>query len=63
MAQQKIGKRKSPDTRPARARYWQKRQLEKHKVRQLMRHNGFTDRAKAVRFWREGRSSRYKPAL
>lgn len=52
-------KSKRPDNRPARARYWSERHLEKHKVRNLVRCNGMTeDQARA--FWREVRKTRIK---
>lgn len=42
---------------PARARYWARRVLERHKVRNLMRHNGLS-RADALVFWRTHRKGR-----
>ncbi|KKM74975.1 hypothetical protein LCGC14_1394890 [marine sediment metagenome] len=50
---------KKPDKRPARARYWSERHLEKHKVRNLIRCNGMT-RTQALVFWREVRIRRMK---
>ncbi len=49
-------KTKSRDDRPARARYWAKRTLEAHKVKNLVRY-GYSPE-KALRFWREHRKGR-----
>ena len=54
----KIGKRgKVPDGRPARARYWLKRSLEKNKIRNLMKHCGMSSE-KAYVFWSKSRVGR-----
>ncbi|KKM78026.1 hypothetical protein LCGC14_1364170 [marine sediment metagenome] len=50
---------KAPDDRPARARYWNTKQLEKHKVRNLVRCCGM-DKAKATVYWRSVRKRRIK---
>lgn len=54
-----IGRRKRPDLRPARARYWATKQLEKHKVRDLVRCCGM-ERVKALVYWRSVRKKRMK---
>jgi hypothetical protein len=51
----KISKR--PDKRPARIRYWMKRQLEKNKVKNLVRYCKMTA-DKALGFWRKRRTTR-----
>ena len=48
---------KSPDKRPARVRYWMKRQLEKNKVKNLVKYCGM-EADKALKFWRKHRQSR-----
>lgn len=58
MPKKKTNKR--PDKRPARARYWNERKLEKHKVRNLMRHNGFASKAEALKFWKSVRTKRMR---
>ncbi len=50
---------KRPDNRPARARYWSERHLEKSKVRNLVRCNGMTELAARV-FWYRIRKKRIK---
>ena len=57
-AKQARKKGKRPDARPARARYWSKRTLEKRKVRRLMRCNGFATEGEAKDHWREVRQGR-----
>jgi hypothetical protein len=52
-------KSKAPDKRPARQRYWQLGKLRKHKVRNLMRCCGMTER-EASDHWREVRKGRMK---
>lgn len=52
--------KKSKDTRPARARYWAERHLEKNKVKRLLRCNGFKKWADALAFWRSVRTKRMK---
>ena len=48
---QKSKKGKQPDNRPARARYWRENRLEKHKINNLVRYNGFEDRNEASKYW------------
>jgi hypothetical protein len=48
-----------PDKRPARAGYWATNQLEKNKVRNLMKHNKMT-KEEATRHWRSARKGRMK---
>lgn len=61
MATHKGGKKgKRPDTRPARARYWSKKSLQKKKVKNLLAHNGFDDEHKARVFWLDARKTRVK---
>jgi hypothetical protein len=55
-------KGKRPDLRPARARYWQRGQLRKHKVRNLVRCCGLSVAA-ATRRWEETRKTRKKSSL
>ena len=52
---QKSKKRKKPDNRPARARYWHSNRLKEHKVAHLMRYNGFETKAKAFDYWYKAR--------
>lgn len=54
MAKQRMGGKKSKrkDDRPARIRYWLKRQLEKKKIRNLMRYCKMSQK-EAYKFWRE----------
>ncbi len=53
--QGKKGKRK--DERPARKAYWLKRQLEKNKVRRLVKH-GKMNYMDALRYWQKVRQAR-----
>lgn len=52
---------KSPDNRPARARYWNTGQLRKHKVAHIMKSAGLS-RAEALRQWESQRKGRMKAA-
>lgn len=52
-------KTKSPDTRPARLRYWMESHLEKNKVRNLVRCNGMTVEEARV-YWRRVRTTRMR---
>ena len=55
MPKVKIGKKtKSPDKRPARARYWDTFSLPKKKIKNLMKSNGMTFK-QAKKFWVENR--------
>jgi hypothetical protein len=54
-------KGKSKDTRPARARYWQRGKLADHKVSHLMQSNGMTRKA-AYAMWVVTRTTRIKGA-
>jgi len=47
------------DKRPARVHYWASGQLEKNKIRNLMKYNGMT-REEATMFWRAARRGRMK---
>ena len=61
MADQTRGKKsKSPDKRPARVRYWASGRLEKHKVRNLVKNNGFNSEIEASVFWRSVRKRNRK---
>ncbi|HEC88458.1 MAG TPA: hypothetical protein ENI52_03985 [Thermoplasmata archaeon] len=54
----KIGKRsKRPNKTPSRARYWATRQLERRKVRNMVRSNGLNYQ-EALKKWREQRKTR-----
>lgn len=55
------GKGKKKDARPARAAYWNRGTLEKHKVRKLMLFCGMTKEA-ATKLWRATRHTRIKKA-
>lgn len=52
-------KQKRPDTRPARARYWANRTLQKRKVRNLVRHCRMNP-ADALEHWLRARQGRVK---
>ncbi len=59
-AQRQKGKTKKHQGRnvgPSRNEYWRSGQLRKHKVRNLMRHNGMTQ-VEAQRFWDHARVKR-----
>ena len=47
----KLKRSKSPDTRPARVRYWGSSRLAKRKIRNLMKNNGFETESKAKTYW------------
>jgi hypothetical protein len=54
-------KRPGANNGPARQRYWASGRLRQNKVKNLMKHNGFT-RAEAEAFWetaRQGRRTRW----
>ena len=55
-------KSKSPDTRPARVRYWNSKHLEKNKVKALMNNTGLT-RQQAQGYWEAVRGNRRTPIL
>ena len=56
----KTGKKsKRRDSRPARLRYWLTRQLEKRKIRNLMKHCGMSKQS-AYNFWHNNRKGRVK---
>ena len=55
--QSKSGKK--PDKRPARAGYWAVNQLEKNKIKKLMKHNKLS-REEATKLWRSTRKGRMK---
>lgn len=59
MAEQRSKRSKRPDRRPARGRYWVSGRLGKHKVSNLMRHNGFKTEAEARVFWLNARKRFY----
>ena len=50
---------KKEDKRPARARYWSLKKLEKHKVRNLVRCNAM-EKSIATVYWRKVRKRRIK---
>ena len=50
---------KRKDLRPARNNYWARKTLQKHKVRNLIRHCGMTPEA-ALRYWLKARRMRVK---
>ena len=47
----KLKRSKSPDTRPARGRYWASGRLAEKKIRNLMKYKGFETEAKAKSYW------------
>lgn len=49
---------KSPDKRPARARYWSTKQLQANKVRNLMRSNPHLSKDDALDLWQDARKTR-----
>jgi hypothetical protein len=57
MAKQQSRKSKSKDERPARKRYWTRRKLEQHKVRQLVKWRGITYE-QALKVWQQARKGR-----
>ena len=58
----KVGKRaKKPDTRPARARYWAEKHLQKNKIRHIMKNSNMTE-AQAFNHWMSARKGRMKTA-
>lgn len=58
MSKQKSGS-KRPDKRPARAKYWATKVLEKRKIRNLVKYCGMTQEA-ASKLWRSMRKGRVK---
>lgn len=61
MAKQKQKRSKSPDTRPARKRYWQNQTLAKRKIARLVRFCGMTYE-QATFHWNDVRAWRRTPA-
>ena len=55
-------KSKRPKKTPARARYWGTNQLEKNKIKNMVKHCGMTE-AKARREWRNNRKTRTRVGL
>ena len=59
MAEGKRGKRK--DQRPARKRYWERRQLEKNKVKRMKKKRPGATNEELAREWRKARGNSRTP--